>query len=40
MPYKIIEKRELTPPIKLIGRMKFHKPLKGIALITGGEGDG
>ena len=36
MPYKIIEKRELTPPIKL----KFYRHLKGIALITGGEGDG
>ena len=37
MPYKIIEKRELTPPIKL---MNFYKPLRGVALITGGEGDG
>jgi len=36
MPYKIIEERELTPPIKL---MKFYRPLRGIALITGGEGD-
>jgi len=39
MPYKIIEKRELALHIKLIGRVKFYKPLKEIALITGGEGD-